>query len=100
MGSVMADLVIALPVFAAPTSGHLENCRKQAGGFGQSHGCKEGRGSDGKDLRLTNPKAPRLITRRNVTLAYITGPDANGNFCRLPIPRRNFDFRSRKVMFQ
>lgn len=32
-------------------------------------GCKEGPGADGKDPRLTNPMASRLIACRNVTLA-------------------------------
>lgn len=32
-------------------------------------GCKEGPGDDGKDPRLTNPMATRLITCRNMTLA-------------------------------
>jgi uncharacterized protein (TIGR03435 family) len=32
-------------------------------------GCKEGPGPDGKDPRLTNPLASRLVTCRNMTLA-------------------------------
>jgi uncharacterized protein (TIGR03435 family) len=32
-------------------------------------GCREGPGADGKDPRLTNPMASRLISCRNVTLA-------------------------------
>lgn len=32
-------------------------------------GCKEGTGPDGKDPRLTNPMASRLVTCRNITIA-------------------------------
>lgn len=35
-------------------------------------GCREGPGADGKDPRLTNPMASRLITCRNVTMAQFT----------------------------
>jgi uncharacterized protein (TIGR03435 family) len=32
-------------------------------------GCKEGPGPDGKDPRIANPLAPRLVTCRNFTMA-------------------------------
>ena len=54
-------------------------------------GCREGPGADGKDPRLTNPLASRLVTCRNLTMArfaaqlnrwdwYVGGPviDATG----------------------
>lgn len=36
-------------------------------------GCREGPGPDGKDPRLTNPVASRLVTCRNMTLAQFAG---------------------------
>jgi uncharacterized protein (TIGR03435 family) len=42
-------------------------------------GCKEGPGDDGKDPRLTNPLATRLITCRNMTLTRFAG-QLNGFF--------------------
>jgi uncharacterized protein (TIGR03435 family) len=41
--------------------------------------CKEGPGDDGKDPRLTNPLATRLITCRNMTLTQFTD-QLNGFF--------------------
>jgi uncharacterized protein (TIGR03435 family) len=42
-------------------------------------GCREGPGDDGKDPRLTNPLATRLITCRNMTLAQFA-EQLNGLF--------------------
>jgi uncharacterized protein (TIGR03435 family) len=42
-------------------------------------GCKEGPGDDGKDPRLTNPMATRLITCRNMTLFQFAA-ELNGFF--------------------
>ncbi len=36
-------------------------------------GCREGPGSDGKDPRLANPLASRLVTCRNMTLSQFAG---------------------------
>ncbi|MBZ5577036.1 MAG: TIGR03435 family protein [Acidobacteriia bacterium] len=46
-------------------------------------GCKEGPGADGKDPRLTNPVASRLITCRNMSLAQFAA-QLNQLFIELP----------------
>jgi uncharacterized protein (TIGR03435 family) len=46
---------------------------------GNRAGCREGPGPDGKDPRLANPMAPRLVTCRNMTLARFT-TELNGMF--------------------
>ena len=46
-------------------------------------GCKEGPGADGKDPRITNPLAPRLITCRSMTLAQFAA-ELNELFVELP----------------
>ena len=46
-------------------------------------GCKEGPGADGKDPRITNPLATRLITCRNMTLAQFAA-ELNKLFVELP----------------
>ncbi len=53
-------------------------------------GCREGPGADGKDPRITNPMAPRLITCRNMTLARfvteLSKPTAEENPILLDFP--------------
>lgn len=46
-------------------------------------GCREGPGPDGKDLRLSNPAASRLITCRNMTLAQFAA-ELNKLFVEFP----------------
>ncbi len=46
-------------------------------------GCKEGPGADGKDPRIRNPLAPRLITCRSMTLAQFAA-ELNELFVELP----------------
>jgi uncharacterized protein (TIGR03435 family) len=46
-------------------------------------GCKEGPGADGKDPRMTNPVASRLITCRNMTLTQFAA-EMNKLFVELP----------------
>ena len=50
-------------------------------------GCREGPGDDGKDPRLTNPLATRLITCRNMTLTRFAG-QLNGFFPGFASPER------------
>jgi uncharacterized protein (TIGR03435 family) len=46
-------------------------------------GCREGPGSDGKDPRITNPVASRLITCRNMTIAQFAA-ELNQLFVEFP----------------
>jgi len=46
---------------------------------GNRAGCREGPGPDGKDPRLSNPMAPRLVTCRNMTVARFAA-ELNGMF--------------------